>query len=399
MVNTQVQRPIDLLVNGGPAVHGDVQQYVDAARADGVLHRINDTYWCIGYDACLALLHSPHVDVAEAYGYFSGVSSGPMVDFQRLWVETSTRELHARRRALARIPFADETLIRTCLIAADEAIDRALAEFTPGFCGDFAPITAALGREMIWKWAGVPVELSERFVSAVKAVGATVGQPLSNEDPALLRANELVAEVVPELVRCVDRHDLPTGFLSSVAAAVAVGRHDASKEEIAAIVFNVAFDTELIDPQAVQAVAEFLLADAPAFLAREPQCLDRLVWELVRLAPASPLVLRRVVHRVEVDGTTLEPGQWIVLHLAAAWRDPVVFEDPGAICLERKRAPVFGVGAHSCLGSRLAWQVVRMVIVKLLARFEVELDGPVAWLSGPYRGVKSLPFRIRSVIS
>src|ERR1051326_7079370 len=124
------------LIAGGGAVHADFQPAVDAARRAGPLHKIGSTWWCIGYDEVTALLAASQLEVGGKYDYFSEVTRGPLVDLQRLWVETSERTLHQRRRAQAHVPFTDAVLMRSLLGAADRVIGDVLSGLDVPFEGD-----------------------------------------------------------------------------------------------------------------------------------------------------------------------------------------------------------------------------------------------------------------------
>jgi cytochrome P450 len=79
--------------------------------------------------------------------------------------------------------------------------------------------------------------------------------------------------------------------------------------------------------------------------------------------------------------------------VAAANRDPAVFDEPGELRLDRGGpAPLaFGYGAHSCLGAALARLEVTVALRRILARKPV-LAGPVTWPDTPaLRGPVNLP--------
>jgi cytochrome P450 len=71
---------------------------------------------------------------------------------------------------------------------------------------------------------------------------------------------------------------------------------------------------------------------------------------------------------VELDGQQLLAGQRVFLILAAANRDPAVFDDPDALRLDRdaNKQLGFGGGAHFCLGASLARLETRIALPILL---------------------------------
>jgi len=69
------------------------------------------------------------------------------------------------------------------------------------------------------------------------------------------------------------------------------------------------------------------------------------------------LTARVALKDVEVSGMRIEPGELVVVYLAAANRDPSVFPDPHRFDIERPNAGrhlAFSGGRHFCLGAALA---------------------------------------------
>ncbi|MST33343.1 cytochrome P450 [Acidimicrobiaceae bacterium USS-CC1] len=90
---------------------------------------------------------------------------------------------------------------------------------------------------------------------------------------------------------------------------------------------------------------------------------QRCVHETVRLAPSSPVGMRRALADVELrDGTVVPAGTEVVIDLVAINTDPEVF-GPDAVSFNPDRqlpedVPLhglsFGHGAHACIGQELA---------------------------------------------
>lgn len=383
------------LIAGGGAVHADFQPAVDAARRAGPLHKIGSVWWCIGYDEVTALLAASQLEVAGTYAYFSDVTRGPLVDLQRLWLETSERTLHRRRRAQAHLPFTDAALMRSLLDAADRVIGDVLSGLDVPFEGDFnAAVSKPVARRLLVDWAGLPGELRGPFDAMIRALGATIGQPLSDDDPAVTHASALISDIFPKIVDA--RHTAASGgFLAALTRAATTEHGKLPPEEVAANVINFSFDTELLEPQITFAVAELLRRGLLAALPAQPRERNLLIWELARLGTASPLLLRRVTKTFRLAGHELQTGDWVVLYMAAALRDPTRFDGPDDI--DTRRGPtalVFGTGQHTCLGARLAVQVIRKVLDRLARDYEVTLAGDIVWIDGPYRGIRVLPVTI-----
>jgi len=95
---------------------------------------------------------------------------------------------------------------------------------------------------------------------------------------------------------------------------------------------------------------------------QEPAVLQRCVYETLRLHPASPVAQRRALAPISLRGGVEIPhGAFVVLDLAAANRDPQVFDHPDVYDPLREVPPevprwghAFGGGMHACIGTELA---------------------------------------------
>ncbi len=84
---------------------------------------------------------------------------------------------------------------------------------------------------------------------------------------------------------------------------------------------------------------------------------DTAVEESLRLEPAAARVDRYATADVEIDGAHVGAGDLVVVSLAAANRDPVVYDEPDEFRLDRANARThvaFAQGPHACLGAQLA---------------------------------------------
>ncbi|HXV92885.1 MAG TPA: cytochrome P450 [Pseudonocardia sp.] len=94
----------------------------------------------------------------------------------------------------------------------------------------------------------------------------------------------------------------------------------------------------------------------------EPALLQRCVHETLRLHPASPVAHRRALAPVRLrSGVEIPEGTLVVLDVAAANRDPRVFERPTVFDPLRevpgdvpRWGHAFGGGIHACIGTELA---------------------------------------------
>jgi len=109
-----------------------------------------------------------------------------------------------------------------------------------------------------------------------------------------------------------------------------------------------------------------------------------LVPELLRLDGPVQATVRTATGNHAFGSVDIRAGDSVVVAVAAANRDPEVFEGPDRFRLDRKGpAPLsFGYGAHYCLGAALAQLETRVALGKILVRQPV-LTGSVNWRDTP----------------
>jgi cytochrome P450 len=87
-----------------------------------------------------------------------------------------------------------------------------------------------------------------------------------------------------------------------------------------------------------------------------PDLMERAVEEFVRVFPPVVALGRTCTRDVEVAGTKMKAGDFVLLNYAASSRDPRVVDNPTRIDVTRESVlhSAFGVGVHRCIGSNLA---------------------------------------------
>ncbi|MEJ8851244.1 cytochrome P450 [Variovorax rhizosphaerae] len=114
------------------------------------------------------------------------------------------------------------------------------------------------------------------------------------------------------------------------------------------------------------------------------------IEELLRAyAPVS--IARLASEEVELHGRCIAAQQRVILPLAAANRDPEVFEDPDVVKLDRKRNRhlTFSSGPHRCLGSNVARLELRVALeewLRVMPNFHLTDPDAVEWSTGQTRG-------------
>lgn len=140
--------------------------------------------------------------------------------------------------------------------------------------------------------------------------------------------------------------------------------------------------------------AVHLLLDRPALVDRlrgDPDQWERVIEEVLRYESPVQRVSRVTTAPVEIAGVTIPAGHRLILVLAAANRDPGVFDAPERFEIDRSPNPhlAFGFGIHLCSGASLARIEARAALRALFARFEgLRREQAAAWK--PNFGLRSL---------
>ncbi|MBA4338524.1 MAG: hypothetical protein C0421_06730 [Hyphomonas sp.] len=132
-----------------------------------------------------------------------------------------------------------------------------------------------------------------------------------------------------------------------------------------------------------------------AALRANPDLAAQAVEEVLRYEAPVQVTSRIVEKDRTVAGCPMQKSQPVFMSLAAANRDPDVFEAPQAFDITKKRAShiAFGGGPHICIGAPLARIEARHAFLKLLARYpNLRLpEQDLTWRTLPFfRGLEKL---------
>ena len=141
--------------------------------------------------------------------------------------------------------------------------------------------------------------------------------------------------------------------------------------------------------------------DQLALLRSDPSLWPNAVEEILRLDSPVQLTARVARTDTEVAGTPIRRGEFTVIYLAAANRDPAVFADPHRFDVTRPNAGrhlSFSGGRHFCLGAALARTEGEVGLRSFFTRFpDAQLAGQGARReTRVLRGWASLPVRLGS---
>jgi cytochrome P450 len=282
---------------------------------------------------------------------------------------------HARHRAPFVAPFRP-TAVRERFADATAAEAHRLidglepagaGELRRGFAGPLAAaiVTRALGQDR----DDVPLVLEcyDAIVSSVTEITAGRGEGE--------RGRRAFARLGTRLKSVIDG---PDG--SSLLASAAGGSSKLTDEQIASNAAVLLFGgIETTEGMIANALLHLLgTPDTLAQARADPGLLDAAIEESLRLEPAAAVIDRYATKDTALGGTAIARGDLVRLSIAAANRDPAVFDDPNRFDLTRtnaRRHLAFAHGPHVCVGVHLARLEARTGVAAVLARLpELRLD-------------------------
>jgi len=105
--------------------------------------------------------------------------------------------------------------------------------------------------------------------------------------------------------------------------------------------------------------------EAWSMLGRDPDLVPNAVEECGRFEPAIRHTIKYATDDTAVGGVDIPAGAFVTIRIAAAHRDPAVFDDPHRFDIRRelpRQQLAFGLGRHFCLGAALG----RMEIAEMV---------------------------------
>jgi cytochrome P450 len=346
---------------------------------------------CTRYDDCLALLRDSRLSAAR---HMRPVAHYTDEQRSRLatWIRIASRQViftdapeHTRLRSQLMRAFSFQAIERLTPRIASLFVEL-LDDVPTGVRFDFmSSVARRLPAIVIGELLGIERDGWDRLMrwcDAFMDFLATVPAPFELALQAQQAAIELMEVMQPLVHR---RKSRPAGDLISMLLEAPQQAHALTTEEILAqcALFLVAGHETTRNLLGNSLHALLRHRSAMARLRQDPSLVSRAVDEVLRFNGPVQGVSRVVATRHEIFGQTLEPGQPIVLLVAAANRDPLRFQDPDRFDIERRNNAhlTFGAGPHTCLGSRLARLEAQIAITALVSRYRrIELiDTDPAW--------------------
>jgi cytochrome P450 len=131
----------------------------------------------------------------------------------------------------------------------------------------------------------------------------------------------------------------------------------------------------------------------------EPELMPLAAEEILRYGSPTMHFRRTATNEFEIHGTTIRPGDKVVVWFVSGDFDAEVFPEAERFDVAREPNPhmAFGSGGpHVCLGAHLARLEVRVMFEELVPRLRsLEVTGPVERLRSNFiNGIKHMPVRV-----
>lgn len=243
-----------------------------------------------------------------------------------------------------------------------------------------AVFTAPYPLEVIFEIVGAEDEFKIEMEHLVKALIIYRGE--TDEDDPADRAIE-IAGIIADRRRAEPQDDWLTELVN-----MAPDGQPLSDEEIYGAIIALIGGGHHSTSRGVSSLIARVLSEPGMWNAVKAGEADvpKIIEETLRLHTPLPSFSRRILETTEVDGAVVEVGQDILMHYAAANRDPELFDRPDEFDPGREnltQTMTWGTGLHRCVGIHLAQLELRIALEELIAVApELTLVSPVEW-AGP----------------
>jgi cytochrome P450 len=306
---------------------------------------------------------------------------------------------HTRLRSLVSTAFTPRFVasLRAAIQGVvDELLDACLEKGEVDLLSEFA---YPLPVRVICDLLGVPIEDQDRFKVWAEALARGL-------DPDFL--------LTPEVIEA--RANAALQFARYFFELVADRRKSPGTDLVSRLLEveddgTVLSETELLSSSILLLVAGHettvnLISGGLLALLQHPDQLERFredpgvrrtaIEEMLRYVSPVQLTQRTFTEECEFGGVEFGPGDFAMLLIASANRDPAEFENPNAVDFRRQgnRHLTFAAGPHRCIGSHLARRELKIAIEEWLARipdFAIKPDAVMPAHAGAVWGIENLP--------
>ena len=346
------------------------------------------------YQVCQQILRS------RTFGVTDPAAPRPGEDMLDLSLLALNPPDHTRLRRLAAPAFTPRRMVGyEALVEAsiDQLLDRVAGRGRFDLVSAFAsPLPIAVITKMLGL-AGEPSRL--RRLGATMASALDGVHSLRHAVQLFLADRELQASFAALLARAAKEpgDDLASALLAQQSDEITT----AELSSLVGLLLLAGFETTV---NAIGNGVRALFANRQQWelLVSDPSQAGAVAEEVLRYDPPvqqTARVLLSSSEPVELAGVPVPPGQWVLLILAAANRDPAVFAEPARFDIARPNAAehlAFSGGIHYCLGAALARMELTAAFRALATRFpDLRPAGPIIMRPGTtLRGPRQFPVAV-----
>jgi cytochrome P450 len=288
-----------------------------------------------------------------------GISSGPIYDFINNVMLFSNGAAHKRRRSPVARTFAFK-LMESMRARAASLTEELVREHLGQGPFDFVDeIAAQIPARIIAEILGIPRSDLPVFLQWIKTTGEAVGLVDPSRRALIEESMTAFGAYVDDLL--ADRRATPRGdFLSDYVEATAKDGDMSEAEVRAQVIILILGGSDTTRGSISMTLARLLdHPDQWAAFCADPDGLKKaVVDEGLRYEPVIVTVPRLTLQEIELDGYAIPQGTVVAISLVSALRDLDIYADPDTFNIHRtdhpRWHPVFGAGAHRCLGEALA---------------------------------------------
>ncbi|MEU5876365.1 cytochrome P450 [Spirillospora sp. NPDC047279] len=326
-------------------------------------------WWVVArYEDARAMLGDPRFEINES-SYMRPDVPDDCLPYMRTMSEMNGTE-HARLRKLVSPAFNPrraeefrpriEVIVGRLLDEVEEGAEDRVADLLPAFA-------KPLPMDVICELVGIPDADRTRW----REYGATVAAGAGPEFAAAIPG--IMAGAKAAITR--RREEPADDLLADLIDAQAEDGDRLSDAEMVTLVWHLVMAGQT--PTNLIANVVLTLLSRPGQLAAlraDAGLMPRAVEELTRWTGSTLLTVPRYAREdAEIAGTRIRKGEAVTVSVAAANRDPRVFDDPERLDVTRSSGTPahlgFGHGPHFCLGASLARVQTQVALAGLLSRF------------------------------
>ncbi|MDI4236217.1 cytochrome P450 [Bradyrhizobium sp. Arg237L] len=309
-----------------------------------------------------------------------GFSSGTIFDAFDYGMLTADGDVHRRRRA----PFSRLFAARA-INEMRPSIRRAASDLIEEWYGDgevnfFEEFAAKLPARIIADLLGLPREDIPEFMLLVYVVSKVFFLGLSPDEVVEVeKAGQRLREYVDKVLD--ERRRGPRGDFLSAFLAAATEAGEMSPEEMLYQIFQLIVGGTDTTRVAIAVQVALLLQHREQWeqVCRDPDLVSGAVAEAMRFEPSVGGTARVTSEDVDVGGTVIPAGQLVTLSTMSAMRDEMTYDRPDIFDIHRTNQPrlhpIFGYGAHRCIGEAIARAELEESLSAIAARIpQLNLD-------------------------